>query len=271
MIESTYGVPLQLAATERAGVAGTEAAGPVMVFLHGLGCERGQFVRQMEGLEPRLRLISLDLPGHGESLDSRVREYTLASMTAAVCGELHARAHPGVVLVGHSAGGLIALRAAVEHPALVRGVAMLDTNLVLSEADRWANRVRAQESEAEDWRRYFMASMAAAWGECDGGAAHRRTAVFDTLVRTPEHVVRPLWHDVLAFEPKSFLRRSRVPVLYVRSKRETDLVLLRSLNPLISTVDLQGDGTGHWLHLQQADAVNETLHTFLAQLTGDDG
>jgi pimeloyl-ACP methyl ester carboxylesterase len=107
-----------------------------------------------------------------------------------------------------------------------------------------------------------MASMTAAWGDDATG----RAPVFRALEQTPGHVVRPLWHDVLTFEPEDLWQRISVPALYVRSKRETDLPLLRTLNPLISTRDLQSCCGGHWPRLQCPDAVNEVLHTFFAQL-----
>ncbi|GGV73704.1 hypothetical protein GCM10010277_87570 [Streptomyces longisporoflavus] len=260
---------LRLAATERAPEAAMPRAGPAVVFLHGLGCERGQFVRQLEGLDPGLQLLSLDLPGHGESPELCAPRYTIASMTRAVGSELRARGYRSVVLVGHSAGGLIALQTAVDLPALVHGVVVLDTNIAIGEADRQANRIRARESETNDWRSYFMASMASAWGEGTAATAQERAFVFDALERAPEHVVRPLWHDILMFKPELLWRRCRVPSLYLRSKRDTNLTLLQSLNPLISTADLRPYCDGHWPHLQCPGVVNTFLHNFLAQLTVD--
>lgn len=265
----TNATTLRLAATERSPEAGASRADPIMVFLHGLGCERGQFVRQLEGLDPALHLLCLDLPGHGESPGLRALPYTIASMARAVGSELLARGYQRVVLVGHSAGGLIALQTAVDLPALVDGVVVLDTNIVLGEADRQTNRSRARESETNNWRSYFMASMASAWGEGSVATAQERAFVFDTLERAPEHVVRPLWHDILMFRPELLLRRCRVPSLYLRSKRDTNLTLLQSLNPLISTEDLRPYCDGHWPHLQCPGTVNVILHNFLAQLTID--
>jgi pimeloyl-ACP methyl ester carboxylesterase len=260
----------QLVVTERAPASRSGPWGPVVVFLHGLGCERQQFSRQLDALDPRLRLLALDLPGHGESPELRAGRYDIASITDAVGEELHALGHTDLVVVGHSAGGLIALRLAVRHPELVRGILLLDSNIALSEAELRANRTRAAESETGDWRRHFMDSMSAAWGISDGSDRDLRTAVFRTLERTPEHVVRPLWHDILTLEPEYLWRRCQVPALYIRTRRDTDLPLLQSLNPLISTIDLRPRCDGHWPHLRCADVVNDLLHRFVAQLTIDD-
>jgi pimeloyl-ACP methyl ester carboxylesterase len=257
---------LGLAATERVAVAGPRHAAHTVVFLHGLGCERGQFARQLEGLDAGHRLLSLDLPGHGESPPLPSGAHTVASMSRAVGRELADRGHRAVVLVGHSAGGLVALELAVARPELVRGIVLLDTNIVLSDKDRRTNRDRATESEKGEWRRYFLSSMLAAWGDDHGADDTARAAVFAALAHTPEHVVRPFWHDILAFDSRQLWRRCQAPCRYVRSRRSTDLAALRSLNPLISTVDLRPHCSGHWPHVQCAGAVNEALRGFLAQL-----
>ncbi|MET7466832.1 alpha/beta hydrolase [Nonomuraea sp. NPDC005501] len=241
-----------------------------MVFLHGLGCDRGQFAGQWQGLNPGLRLLSLDLPGHGDSPESPTGAYTVQSMADAVLDELRVRKLRGVVLVGHSAGGLVALDIAVAHPDLVSGVLLIDSNMALTAADRRVNRRRAEESETGDWRRHYMASMRDSWGPDDeAGDACLRAEVLRTLERASERVVRPFWHDILAFDPVDLCRRCPAPMLYVRSRRDTDLTVLRSLNPLISVVDLRPNCHGHWPHLQRPDLVNGIFHEFVAGLPKD--
>ncbi|HEX4816058.1 MAG TPA: alpha/beta hydrolase [Nonomuraea sp.] len=265
MPDATATAPPRLAATERAPLPASSR--PPVVFLHGLGCERGQYIRQWHGLNPELWLLSLDLPGHGDSPRSPTGTYTVRSMTDAVAGELRGRGLKGVVLVGHSAGGLIALNLALTSPDLVGGIVALDTTIVLTAEHRQQNRRRAAESEKGDWRQYHMASMRDSWGP--DGDDPLRVQVLSTLERTPEHVVRPFWHDILAFDPENACRRCPVPMLYVRSRRDTDLEILRSLNPLISVEDLRPHCQGHWPHLQCPGPVNDILQEFVAGLSED--
>ncbi|MFI6927483.1 alpha/beta fold hydrolase [Nonomuraea spiralis] len=256
--------PPRLAATEREPPGAADR--PPLVLLHGLGCERGQFVRQWEGLRPELRLLGLDLPGHGGSPGLESGTYSVRAMADAVAADLDARGLRGVVLGGHSAGGLIATLVAVTRPALVSGVLVLDSNFALTAADRRVNEVRAHESASGDWRGHFLAAMSDAWGP-GGAGGDGRAEVFRSLERTPEQVVRPLWHDILRFDPTDLCRRCPVPMLYVRSRRDTDLAVLRSLNPLISVADLRPRCRGHWPQLQCPDVVNDLIHTFLTELT----
>ncbi|WP_440070862.1 alpha/beta fold hydrolase [Streptosporangium sp. OZ121] len=254
-----------LAGTERVATRGSR--GPVVVFLHGVGCARAQFAAQLAGLDRRLWLLSLDLPGHGESPPLPGGEYGVATVAGAVQADLARRGIDETVLVGHSAGGIAALLIAATCPDLVRGVVVVDSTIALTEPELRANRARSAESNNSDWRRHFMDSMAEAWGTGE----HGRAAVFRTLERTPDHVARSLWHNVLAFEPESLWRGVTVPALYLRSRRDTDLRLLQTLNPLISTVDLRPRCGGHWPHVQCPDAVNQALHRFLTLLGLDDG
>ncbi|GAA0344274.1 alpha/beta hydrolase [Actinoallomurus spadix] len=256
----------RLATTERPATTEPGAPDPVVVLLHGLGCERGQFAAQIRGLHPRLRLLSLDLPGHGASPRPRTEDHGLTATARAVTAELHARHHQGVILVGHSAGGLVALTIAAEHPHLTRGIVLLDTNLTLDDTTRQANRSRARQAETGDWRQHFTASMLAAWGSGHHPDEDPLASVLRTLQRTPESVLRPLWNEILTLDAIPLWRRCRVPSLYVRTKRGVDLRRLRLLNPRASAIDLRPQCDTHWPHVRCPDTVNEILNRFAAHL-----
>jgi pimeloyl-ACP methyl ester carboxylesterase len=254
----------RLAATERMPVGVTRDPALVFVFLHGLACTRGQFCRQFEGLDVRLRLLSLDLPGHGGSPDlPSGAGYGIAAVADAAAHELAVRNYTDSLLVGHSAGGLVALHIAVHHPHLAAGLVVIDSNAALSQAARDANRRTREAAEVGSWRAGFTEAMAYSWGPDDGAAAGVRGRVFDAIRVTPERVVRPLWRDVLRIDPTDLWRRCPVPARYVRGRRKTDLALLRSLNPSIETVDLKPDCGGHGPHLQRPDLVNHLLEELL--------
>lgn len=249
-----------LAATERKPRG--QGVGPGVVFLHGLGCDRTQFEYQLVGLDPRLRLIALDLPGHGDSPSFRATKYDVQSIAEAVSRDLAVRGYEDFILVGHSAGGLISLQIATTQPNSVRGIVVLDTTIALTEVELRANRARSEESENSNWRQHFMTSMIDSWGS----RIPVPGSILRTLEQTPEHVARPFWHNILNFESETLWRHISVPALYLRSRRETDLPLLRTLNPLISAIDLRKSCEGHWPHLQCPEAIIETLHTHLAEV-----
>ncbi len=70
--------------------------------------------------------LALDLPGHGALADSPgPAQMSVANYAAAVREELARRGVQTACLVGHSLGAAIALRLAVDAPALVRRVALV--------------------------------------------------------------------------------------------------------------------------------------------------
>jgi len=91
--------------------------GPPLLLLHGFGGSAWNWTEVAPRL-PGRRLIVPDLPGHGAS--SPLPAASIAGFADAVAGLLDEPA--GVV--GHSLGGVVALRLAERHPELVRGLVL---------------------------------------------------------------------------------------------------------------------------------------------------
>jgi magnesium chelatase accessory protein len=85
--------------------------GPDMLLLHGAGASAHSWHRLMSRLEDRFRLIAPDLPGHGYTRSPRGRTSLpqVARDVARLMDEMEARPR---IVVGHSAGGAIALEMA---------------------------------------------------------------------------------------------------------------------------------------------------------------
>jgi pimeloyl-ACP methyl ester carboxylesterase len=96
--------------------------GPAVVLVHGLGGT----VENWRGFAPELarrhRVLVPDLPGHGrsEALPGKIRH--LDPYADAVVSMLEAEGIERAAWVGHSLGGVIALRAAARRPEVVRGI-----------------------------------------------------------------------------------------------------------------------------------------------------
>lgn len=102
--------------------------GLAIVFLHGVFMDRHLWDDVSDRLVGHRRVL-VDMPGHGSS-DGMDRGSTLGDHITAVAGTLDAHGLAGVVIVGHSWGGMVGLRLAHERPDLVTGLVLANTPLV---------------------------------------------------------------------------------------------------------------------------------------------
>jgi pimeloyl-ACP methyl ester carboxylesterase len=100
--------------------------GPAILLVHGLAGTWRTWVRNLTALAESHRVIAVDLPGFGRSepLHGSVMLGRLSDALAAVLEVLEI---PYAVVVGHSMGGLVAERLALDHADRVRGLALICT------------------------------------------------------------------------------------------------------------------------------------------------
>ena len=101
-------------------------SGPPVLMIHGASANAREFTTTLAPrLEDDFRVLMADRPGHGYSGRPEGSE-TLGVQAAQMAGALKALA-PGekAVVVGHSFGGSVALRVALDHPDLVSGLVLL--------------------------------------------------------------------------------------------------------------------------------------------------
>jgi len=98
-------------------------AGPAVVLIHGQGGSWQWWLRILPQLSKHARVVALDLPGFGNS-DPVGAGKVFDGHVGAVVGLLDHLGISEAVVVGHSMGGLVSLRVAVEHPERVSGLAL---------------------------------------------------------------------------------------------------------------------------------------------------
>jgi pimeloyl-ACP methyl ester carboxylesterase len=121
--------------------AGSAGAGATVLCIHGSpgtwdAC-RG--VLEDADLRARARLLAYDRPGFGASSRGRA-EPSLARQAAAAAAVLEAEGAAPAVVVGHSVGGAIAARLAMDRPDLVGGLVLIAPSIDPAlERRRWFN------------------------------------------------------------------------------------------------------------------------------------
>lgn len=112
-------------------------AGRPVVLVHGLGGAATNWTRLAPLLARSRRVLVPDLPGHGRS-GSIGRPADLGAYGDCIVAILEQEATPRAALVGHSMGGVVALRLAVAHPARVSALALVESAGISSASRRAA-------------------------------------------------------------------------------------------------------------------------------------
>ncbi|HEU5302832.1 MAG TPA: alpha/beta fold hydrolase [Acidimicrobiia bacterium] len=109
-------------------VAEREGEGPPFLMVHGFTGAKEDFADHAPCFARHSTVITYDLRGHGESdHPSEVDSYSFDLLTADALAVADACAADQFVLLGHSMGGMVALRVVLEHPERVAGLVLMDT------------------------------------------------------------------------------------------------------------------------------------------------
>jgi pimeloyl-ACP methyl ester carboxylesterase len=112
--------------------------GPTVVLVHGLGSRIEHWLPVARRLALTHRVALVELPGHG--VTPLPRPLTLDGVAISLERALGELGPAPVLLVGHSLGGLVAARAALNRPDRVSGLVLVDAAL--------APQFRAEEAAA---------------------------------------------------------------------------------------------------------------------------
>ena len=114
-------------APRRTTALGAFGRGPTVVLVHGLGSSASHWLPVARDLARDHRVVLVELQGHGIapmpgelSLEDAARELDLA---------IRSECDGPAVLVGHSAGGLVAAAEALRNPDRVRALVLVETAL----------------------------------------------------------------------------------------------------------------------------------------------
>ncbi len=98
--------------------------GPAIVFVHGLGASRSDWMPTARRLIGRYRVVMVDLPGHGET--PLPDPFSFGAVGSALDQVLAKQNPDSTIVVAHQMGGRAVLAALAAHPGRVKGVVLLD-------------------------------------------------------------------------------------------------------------------------------------------------
>jgi aminoacrylate hydrolase len=104
----------------------TDPGAPVILLSSGLGGSAHYWVPQFEALGTHYKIIAYDQRGTGRSPDTLPEGYAVADMAAEAGALLDSLGITECDIMGHALGGLIALQLALDRPALVRRMVLVN-------------------------------------------------------------------------------------------------------------------------------------------------
>jgi pimeloyl-ACP methyl ester carboxylesterase len=233
------------------------AARPPLILIHGVGGNYQLWppeIRRMAGL----RVLSVDLPGHGKSEGPGLQ--SVAAYARRLVEFMKGVGLSQAVIGGHDLGGAVALNMAIEHPKWVAGIALLASGARLPVAS-------AQLEAAANPSLYptiIKTLQETAFGP-DAGEQPR--ALLGRVMAETRPTV--FYGDLLAcdrFDVSDRLFRVRVPTLILcgAEDRSTPLSYSEALASGIPGAALQTiAGAGHMLMLEQPRRVASLLTLFV--------
>jgi sigma-B regulation protein RsbQ len=246
-------------------VAGKSDADVTVLFVHCWMCNRSFWDSQLPALAEQYRTVTLDLPGHGEATSGRT-EWTVGAYGEDVAGLIRELDLSNVVLVGHSMGGPVSLRAAALLPGRVLGIVAVDTlhNAEFKyEGEQIESFMQAFEADFVGTCERFVDQMFPEQGVEEVTARVRRTG----CDASRSDVGMALMRDFGAIDMPAWFREAGVPIRAINAAAPHRTMV--EINRKYADFDaVLMEGVGHYPHMTRPEEFNKLLLEAIAGLVG---
>jgi len=237
------------------------SARETLILIHGLGDSAEVWRAVID--HPALAeygCIAVDLPGFGNSPQRPEGHRSIIEGATNLADMLGTYRDHGVVLVGHSLGGVVATLMAEAEPSWLTGVVNIEGNLTA--ADCTISREAAEASDIDTWLHDFRDRMIATpmpwapeYGARLAGVDHASflSAAVDLVALSTDSRIGDRYCSLA------------VPHLFIRGTRDfsaDSIALLEHRHQGQAVID----GAGHWVMREDGDAFCSHLAAFVADL-----
>jgi sigma-B regulation protein RsbQ len=255
VVNATDGVPI------RYSVQGKGE--PALVFIHCWSCNRSFWDNQVAAFSKTNRVVTIDLPGHGESGQGR-KNWSVESYGDDVKAVVTKLDLKRVVLVGSSMGGSIALEATKRMPDRVVAIVPVDTlqnveeKVAPEQLDAVFKQLQADFKTATTnlLNQFFFSPTTP--------ASVKERVINEAVSRQPD-VALPILKAIFSYDAAAALREVKVPIRAINADRvPTNVEVNRKYAPQFDAVIIKG--TGHYPMLEDPARFNQMLAEILRSL-----
>ncbi|MCK8516689.1 alpha/beta hydrolase [Methylonatrum kenyense] len=250
------GMPLQFDHAPR------ETGLPTLVLIHGWTCRRSYWKPQVEHLNDRYPLLVPDLPGHGDSPAWQETPASIDGLADCLVELITHQVTGPAILLGHSMGGAVALKAAQQLGNVARGVILADTFVI----DYGGLDAETQDTLYQTFADDFSGGMH--WlidnTSVEQTPESLRNRLKQEMAEADPAWALPLWKTLLAWQPDETFPAVRCPIRAINGKL-VPMTARKRCKPFLNEVVMPR--AGHFLQMEDPIGFNRLLDEALADLT----
>lgn len=255
VVNASDGVPIHYSVTGKGE--------PTLVFIHCWGCNSNFWENQVAEFSKTQRVVTIDLPGHGESGSGR-KNWSIESYGDDVKTVVTKLDLKRVVLVGSSMGGPVALEATKRMPERVIGIVPVDTLQNVEQKVPPDQLEGAFKQLEADYKTAVTGLLNQIFFAPTTPEAVKTRVINEAISRQPETAIAIL-RAIFSYDPAPTLKEIKVPIRAINADRvPTSVEVNRKYAPQFDVVIIKG--TGHYPMLEDPARFNQMLADILKNL-----
>jgi pimeloyl-ACP methyl ester carboxylesterase len=240
----------------------TAGKGPKTVILvHGWTCDETTWNSQVPALSKEYRVVTLDLPGHGQSVVPKDKMLSMELFARAVEAVRKDSKADRVVVVGHSMGTPVVIEYARLFPQHVAALVFVDGGVNLRSGGPLPDAKAMQGPDGLKARENMIRSMFS-----ESTTPDMQKHILTMMLAAPESTAVGAMQAT--FDPanwKGDVFTQPILGLYADHSRAGDRDYIKTHFPNMDYEEIPG--TGHFLMLEKPDEFNRMLIAFLGKQT----
>ncbi|HJU94047.1 MAG TPA: alpha/beta hydrolase [Pyrinomonadaceae bacterium] len=255
VVNAADGVPIQYSVQGKGDTA--------LVFVHCWACDRTYWDNQVAEFAKNYRVVTIDLPGHGQSGQGR-KTWSIPSFGEDVKAVVTKLDLKRVVLIGSSMGGPISLEAARAMPDRVVAIVPVDSLLNVEQKIAPEQLDAIIKQMQADYKATITGLTNQFFFSPNTPAAVKERVLKDSTSRPPELAIA-IMKGILSYDVAPTFRETKVPIHAINGDRApTNLEANRKYAPQFDASIIKG--SGHYPMLENPAGFNQALAEILKKL-----
>lgn len=237
----------------------------VLLFVHGWAINKNYFSNQVSYFQDRYRVVTIDLPGYGQSGKNR-NSWTIADFARDIDSVLTGLSLNKVILVGHSMSGEIVLDAALRDTQRVIAIVGIDNfkSVGVPEDEKEAREFQqAVKAMKKDFRNVVTGFFNQALFSKDTDTSVRKKVLFD--VGLTDSTIAVATMESQQFDDTASLKKWHRTLYLVNSDyTSTDTTALHKMGIPFYLVPVSH--SGHFPMVEQPQQFNKALQQIIDRI-----